>query len=118
MTSTPLIADELRALALLGLGYVQDPYDLERYRRVLALSAELAAQQGPAPLAEVRRAYLHNLAHVSPLLGVEAVVTGSCGVLLIRRTDSNLWGLPGGGSLPAWKAADLPPPVLIGDKCC
>lgn len=75
---------------------MRDAYDLDRYRRVLALSAELAAQNSPATLGEVREAYLHNLAHLSPLLGVEAVVTGPAGVLLMRRTDSGLWGLPGG----------------------
>lgn len=47
VTHPQLIADELRALALLGLSYVRDPYDLDRYRRVLALSAELAAQERP-----------------------------------------------------------------------
>ncbi|BDP42467.1 hypothetical protein DAETH_24360 [Deinococcus aetherius] len=58
MTHPHLIADELRALALLGLTYVRDPYDLDRYRRVLALSAELAAQDSPARLGEVKGAYL------------------------------------------------------------
>ncbi|WP_146009442.1 NUDIX hydrolase N-terminal domain-containing protein [Deinococcus planocerae] len=96
MTHPHLIADELRALALLGLSYVRDPYDLDRYRRVLMLSAELAAQDSPARLNEVRDAYLRNLAHVSPLLGVEAVVTRGDRVLLMRRADSGLWGLPGG----------------------
>ena len=96
MTSPHLIADELRTLALAGLTYVRDAYDLDRYRRILTLSAELAAQGSPATLGEIREAYLHNLAHVSPLLGVEAVVTGPAGVLLMRRADSGLWGVPGG----------------------
>ncbi|GAA5513259.1 hypothetical protein Dcar01_01988 [Deinococcus carri] len=96
MTPVPLIADELRALALAGLAHVRDAYDLERYRRVLHLSAELAAGDGPASTPEIKRAYLHNLAHVSPLLGVEAVVTGPRGVLLMRRADSALWAVPGG----------------------
>lgn len=103
-----LIADELRALALLGLTYVRDPYDLDRYRRVLALSAELAVQDGPARLSEVKGAYLRNLAHVSPLLGVDVLVLRGGRLLLIRRSDSGLWATPGGladvGETPAGAA--------------
>ncbi|WP_420597189.1 NUDIX hydrolase [Deinococcus sp.] len=108
MPSPALIADELRSLALSGLTYAQDAYDLERYRRLLTLSAELAAQASGAPLAQVRSAYLKNLAHLSPLLGAEAVVVRGAKVLLIRRADSGLWALPGGlaevGETPAGAA--------------
>lgn len=100
-----LVAQELRALALTGLAYGQNPYDVDRFRRILALSAELAAAGQPVTGPEIRRAYLQNLAHVTPLLAVEAVVVRSERVLLIRRTDTGLWGLPGGmaevGETPA-----------------
>lgn len=104
--STPaLVAQELRALALTGLTYGQNPYDVDRFRRILALSADLAAAGQPVTGPEVRRAYLQNLAHVTPLLAVEAVVVRPGRVLLIRRTDTGLWSLPGGmaevGETPA-----------------
>lgn len=108
MTSTRLIAQELRALALTGLAYGQNPYDVDRFRRVLHLSAELAALDSPASVPEVGAAYLQNLAHISPLFAAEAVVVRADRVLLIRRHDSGLWGLPGGmaevGETPAGAA--------------
>lgn len=105
-TKTPaLVAQELRALALTGLAYAQNPYDVDRFRRVLALSAELAEMGLPVTGLEVRRAYLDNLAHVTPLLAVEAVVVRDDRVLVIRRKDTGLWALPGGmaevGETPA-----------------
>lgn len=101
----PLIAQELRALAVSGLAYGQNPYDVDRYRRILTLSAALAALDAGVPRARVEAAYLSSLAQTTPLLAVEAVVVRGEGVLLIRRTDTGLWALPGGmaevGETPA-----------------
>lgn len=80
----------------MGLAYAQDAYDLGRYRRLLALSADLAAQDTATPFPEVRQAYLNNLSHICPLQGVDVVVVRGNGVLLIRRADSGLYALPGG----------------------
>lgn len=106
--STHLIADELRSLALMGLAYGQSPYDVDRFRRILHLSAELAALESDHSTAEIGAAYLQNLAKVTPALAAEAVVLRGGGVLLVQRTDSKLWGLPGGmmevGETPAGAA--------------
>lgn len=94
------IADELRAHANLGLYYVQDAYDLDRYRRILELSAELASLPSnkgvTLDLDEIQSAYLKGMAHISPLLGVEALVRRDGNILLMRRSDNGLWALPSG----------------------
>ncbi|ULH14680.1 NUDIX hydrolase N-terminal domain-containing protein [Deinococcus sp. KNUC1210] len=94
------IADELRSHANLGLLYVQDSHDLARYRRILELSAELASlpvpDGEPLTLPLTRTAYLNNLTHIGPLLRAEALVRRGERVLLMRRADNGLWGLPGG----------------------
>ncbi|MFC4426720.1 NUDIX hydrolase N-terminal domain-containing protein [Deinococcus navajonensis] len=105
MNSHRRIAQELRALALTGLAYGQNPYDVDRFRRILELSAQLAALDLPDSARDVRRAYLHNLAHMTPLLAAEAAVVRENRILLIRRSDTGLWALPGGlaevGETPA-----------------
>lgn len=90
------IADELRAMAHMGLFYCKDPYDQHRYLKLLELSSELASMQTGLPLPEVQEAYLQNLTHVSPLVGADAVVMKDQTLLLIQRQDSGLWALPGG----------------------
>lgn len=112
------VADELRAIANLGAAYGTNPYDLERYRKVLEASARLvaalegreteevlgeyrgqAAQGSHVAVSEVGAAlgeYQGDLGHISPLNGADAVVLREGRVLLIRRRDSGLWALPGG----------------------
>src|SRR5690242_1146220 len=89
------VADELRAIALLGLRYAEVEYDRERYDRVLRLSARLvSAEQRDA--AEILAHFRDNLLHISPLAGAEAAVFRDGKLLLLRRHDDGLWALPGG----------------------
>jgi ADP-ribose pyrophosphatase YjhB (NUDIX family) len=90
------IADELRAIADLGLRYAENPYDRERYEHVLSASARLvAALEGRSP-DDVLDVFKDNLGHVSPNAGAEATVFLDGRLLLIRREDDGLWALPGG----------------------
>ncbi len=90
------VADELRAVANLGLRYAQNPYDEERYHRVLAASARLVAALERCSPGEVLDLYKDNLRHFSPNAGAEAAVLRDGKILLIRREDDGLWAMPGG----------------------
>jgi ADP-ribose pyrophosphatase YjhB (NUDIX family) len=90
------IADELRAISLLGLRYTSSDFDRDRYQRVQAASARMiAALEGATP-AEVLEQFQENLDHISPLAGAEAIVVRDGCILLIRRADNGLWAMPGG----------------------
>ena len=90
------IADELRAVANLGLRYAEHPDDEERYKRVLSASARLVAAVEGRSSKEVLSGFEDNLDHVSPNAGANAAVFRDGRILLIRRKDSGLWALPGG----------------------
>lgn len=102
------IADELRALASLGLYYSQNGYDKERYEKVLHTSARMVAALDHGEAEPILAQYRENLAHMSPLLCVEAVVLREGKILLIQRRDDQHWALPGGlaevGETPAQAA--------------
>jgi ADP-ribose pyrophosphatase YjhB (NUDIX family) len=91
-----VIADELRAIANLGLAFYKNDYDRERYEHVLAASARLVAVLDYRALDEVLAVYRDNLNHLSPLVGAEAAVFRGDAILLIQRTDNGLWAMPGG----------------------
>lgn len=90
------VADELRQISDMGLTYSQDAYDRERFTRIGVLSARLAASEDGAPTREIVVDYSRGYAHLSPLIGADAVVIEQGKVLLIRRRDNGLWALPGG----------------------
>ena len=91
------IADELRAIANMGRQYSQNEYDTERYRRVSEISARLIHALDGEPFEErIHEPPLNDWSHVSPAAGAEAMVVRDGKALLIRRTDDNLWCIPGG----------------------
>ena len=90
------IADELRSIANLGLRFSADPYDRERYDRVLSASARLVAALDERSPEEVLVQFKDNLGHISPNAGSNAAVFRDGRVLLVRREDDGLWALPGG----------------------
>ncbi|MBI5035074.1 MAG: NUDIX hydrolase N-terminal domain-containing protein [Chloroflexi bacterium] len=90
------IADELRAIANLGLQFSDNEYHKERYTRALALSARLIAALDHRSPDDVLVQFQDNLGHVSPIAGAEAAVFRNDKLLLIRRRDNGLWALPGG----------------------
>ena len=90
------IADELRAIASIGLHFAENPYDKERYERALALSARLVGALEQRSPNEVLAVYRDNLSHFSPNAGADAAVFRDGRILLIRREDDGLWALPGG----------------------
>lgn len=104
------LADELRALSNAGLRFTQDPYQIERYRRIIEISAELtSAVNGHAP-AELRRLFLEDMHYMTPYTVVDTAIFDEDGrLLLIQRADNGLWALPGGacevGEVAATSAA-------------
>jgi ADP-ribose pyrophosphatase YjhB (NUDIX family) len=90
------IADELRAISLLGLRYTANDFDQDRYRRVQAASARIIAALDRTSASEVLERFQENLDHVSPVAGAEAVVVRDGRILLIQRADNGLWAMPGG----------------------
>lgn len=104
------IADQIRAMANNGLNYGKDPYDIDRYQRLLALAAELLSMAAIQPLEEIEPIFLNDLDLRTPLTGVDTAVFDEAGrVLLIQRADNHKWAMPGGaaevGDAPAQNAA-------------
>ena len=92
-----LIADELRSLANNNLIYTDDPYQIQRNRRVLELAARLQSLADARPAEEIQRIFSENLGYLTPLATVDTAVIDAEGqVLLIRRSDNGLWAMPGG----------------------
>lgn len=90
-------ADQLQAVARTGLFYVTNDYDRERYERILAIAAEMAAYLSGLSSLEIREGWAKDVGYVTPKVGVGAAISDDEGKLfLMQRPESGLWALPVG----------------------
>jgi ADP-ribose pyrophosphatase YjhB (NUDIX family) len=101
----PLL-DELRVIAQNGLEYADDPYDRERYERVLELVADEYADAAGLDPGDVHDRFADRVGHVTPNVGARGAVVQDGEILLMRRARDGTWGLPGGFSDPGETPAD------------
>lgn len=102
------MASELRALSNAGIRYTEDPYQIERYHRIIGLSAQLTSLANGHSAADLRQLFLDDLHYMTPYAVVDtALFDDADRLLLIRRADNGQWAFPGG-------ACDVGEPPMIG----
>jgi ADP-ribose pyrophosphatase YjhB (NUDIX family) len=87
---------ELQAIAQTGLTFSQNPYDLDRFRRVRAIAVEMLAQGGNAPLERVQGLFEQDVGYPTPKVDVRGAVFRHGRILMVREASDGLWTLPGG----------------------
>jgi 8-oxo-dGTP pyrophosphatase MutT (NUDIX family) len=96
MDILPLL-DELQIIARNGLHYAQNPYDCERYERLMELTIRYYGEALDLPPAEVRERLSRELGYVTPKVGADAAIFNNVGeILLVLRADDQRWCLPCG----------------------
>ena len=96
MDILPLL-EELQALARTGINFTPNPYDRERYERLLAIAVEYYGLALGLPPEEVRKRLIGELGYITPKVGAHAALfDGEARILLVRRTDDGKWCLPCG----------------------
>ncbi|SIR75782.1 ADP-ribose pyrophosphatase YjhB, NUDIX family [Haladaptatus litoreus] len=101
------LLDELRILSQNGLEYADNPYDKERYERILTLTSQYYGKALSLPPAEVRNRFAAEFGHITPKVGAEAAIFNSAGdILLMQRVDDGTWCLPCGWVDPNESPAD------------
>ena len=91
------VLDELAAIARTGLEYSTNPYDRERYERLLTIAVDGYSEALALPPAEIRARLARDLGYVTAKVGAEAAIfDDEDRILLIRRSDDGCWGLISG----------------------
>ena len=88
-------AVELQNLSQSALAYCKDPFDIERFRRIREIAAEMMAQGSGLPMEKVTDLFCGETGYQTPKLDGRAAVVREGKILLVRET-SGLWTLPGG----------------------
>ncbi|MEL7208182.1 MAG: NUDIX hydrolase N-terminal domain-containing protein [Actinomycetota bacterium] len=91
------LLEEIQALARTGLHYADDPFDRERYERLLAIALDGLVETTGVPEGELRERFAREVGCITPKVGADGVVFDDDDrVLLERRTDDGRWGLISG----------------------
>jgi ADP-ribose pyrophosphatase YjhB (NUDIX family) len=91
------LLDEVRAVAQTGLHYATDPFDRDRYERLLALTTREYAERTGLEEGEVRARFEREVGYVTAKVGADAALFDEHDrILLVRRVDDDRWGLIAG----------------------
>lgn len=89
-------AQQLQAIAQNGLTYCDNPYEIERYKQVQSIAAEVIATYTQTELSYVLNLFNLEQGYATPKVDVRGAVFRNQKLLLVREREDNCWTLPGG----------------------
>ncbi|MEH7235377.1 NUDIX hydrolase [Bacillus sp. JJ1562] len=89
-------AQQIQAISQSGLAYSKDVYDIERFKELRELSAEIVAEFSNKNLEEVKKIFINEEGYQTPKIDIRAVVFKEDKILMVKETSDNAWTLPGG----------------------
>ena len=91
------LLDEIQTVARNGLAYSANPYDRERYERLLQVATDSYSALLDLPAGELRARFQRELGYITPKVGSDAAIFNEQGeILLMERADGSGWCLPCG----------------------
>lgn len=91
------LLDEVQAIARSGLHYAENPFDRERYQRLLDATLREYAARTSLRAEAVHERFERDIGYVTAKIGADAAVFDERDrLLLVRRVDNGKWGLVAG----------------------
>ena len=98
-------AREIFSLSQSGLTYSGNPYDIERYKRLQEITAEIIESQSKVSKESARDSFSMQAGYITPKVDVRGAVVHEGKILLIQERADGMWAMPGGwadlGNSPA-----------------
>ena len=86
---------ELQNLSQCALAYCKDKYDIERFKRIREISADMAVKISGHPLEEIKATFCAGTGYQTPKLDTRSAVFRDGKILLVQEANGS-WALPGG----------------------
>jgi ADP-ribose pyrophosphatase YjhB (NUDIX family) len=98
-------AQEIFSLSQSGLTYSGNEYDIERYKRLQTITAEIIESQSNVSKESVLDSFSMQAGYITPKVDVRGAVIRDGKILLIQERADGMWAMPGGwadlGNSPA-----------------
>jgi ADP-ribose pyrophosphatase YjhB (NUDIX family) len=89
-------AREIQALSQTGLTYSETAYHIQRYRRLMEISAEIVEGHTGFSSQSVLENFLAQAGYATPKVDVRGAVIRDGKVLLVQECADERWAMPGG----------------------
>ena len=86
----------LQAIAQNGMTFAHDSYDIERYRAIRQIAAEMVAEGSGLKHSVILGLLEKETGYATPKVDVRGVVFRESKLLLVREKSDGRWSLPGG----------------------
>ena len=100
---------KLQAIAQNGLTYTENPFDVERYKSLRAIAAEIMATYSNVEPSYVVDLFTREVGYATPKVDVRGAVFRDDTILLVREREDGCWTLPGGWA----DVGDSPSEVVV-----
>ena len=98
-------AREIFSMSQAGLTYSQNEFDIERYKRLQEITAEMIESQSGLSKESVLESFSMQAGYTTPKIDVRGAVVHEGRILLIQERMDGKWAMPGGwadlGNAPA-----------------
>jgi ADP-ribose pyrophosphatase YjhB (NUDIX family) len=98
-------AREIFSMSQAGLTYSQNEFDIERYKRLQEITAEMIESQSKLSKESVLESFSMQAGYTTPKIDVRGAVVHEDKILLIQERMDGKWAIPGGwadlGNAPA-----------------
>ena len=89
-------ARKIFSIAQSGLTYSKNEFDLDRYRRLQEIAAEMIASQSELTKDAVVDNFSMQIGYATPKIDVRGAIVRDGKILLIQERIDNKWAMPGG----------------------
>lgn len=102
-------AKKLQAIAQNGLTYTENPFDIERYKSLQAITAEMMATYSNQEPSYVLDLFNQEIGYATPKVDVRGAVFRGDTLLFVKEREDGCWTLPGGWA----DVGDSPSEVVV-----
>jgi ADP-ribose pyrophosphatase YjhB (NUDIX family) len=89
-------AREIQALSQTGLTFAKSEFDMERYRRLIGIAAEIIELHADFPKEQLVAGFLAQPGYATPKIDVRGAVVRDGKILLVKERQDGRWCMPGG----------------------
>jgi len=89
-------AKKLQAIAQNGLTFTENPFDIERYKTLRAIAAEIMATYSNREPSYVLDLFADEIGYATPKVDVRGAVFRNDALLFVKERWDGCWTLPGG----------------------